>query len=595
MGEAVKGKKVISAASVEAVSFDDWKVEPVSLDDWKIDEELPADDSQNTSSTVLEVEPQAISLDSWEPKPVSLDDWSVEPETSPPVELESIEADIPPAEETPPEVDDQPITRTVLVSSDDIGLDEEPETSGTSALITNEEDLGLEPDDLDLPGSIKEEVTTVQEQIALEDAVEEIVDSPEPELEEPLELDTVPTVIGGEEESIALDELDLAESHSDASEPEPEDELESELELEEDATEEPSLEPETTPEPALELEEDVAPEPALELEEDVTPEPALELEEDVTAQPAQEGASLEAEPAPAQIDHGLDGEGDIQDIDLAPDASDEPEGELLSSDVPEDEPESSPIGEELAAAAIPAMAIPGMVPAAQEDEETDLAPVEPAPAVDAPLALGSTDLASNHRAPVLKLGDEDLMANAVAPVIRLKEIDLAENHRVVHELPSGFFEDHGIRCSADGVILLQPADLVDPGVLYEVVEKAPRRARPRRIREVKESYWTNERIMKWSLYAIVFCLIAIPTVYHFKYNWRTVSNERYEEIKAETNGVDWLMQGMFLYRTEDSAFRWFGRQNLTPSAYERAVEESMMPWLFYTNSNNEGFGDRQPE
>ena len=483
---------------------------------------------------------EPISLDDWQPKPASLNDWVVE--------------------------DDEPQTKTTQVdlpvSAQPVSLDNwEPQPVSLDDWSPSEDPTKVEAKTEDIPP-------------------EETKPSAEPDLPE-----------DSEQEPISLEEDDLAPQTSTADDSE-NDHLVIDLsEEDESPVIDLSEEDEST---ALDLEE---PEEDIDLgsDEEDQSEEVVDVHDD-SSQPEEEAISLGDESSfQDSLELTVDEPENIDttSIELRTQTEEvhfQETDDLLPEELDHlDEPEANNILDD---SFIPAMALPGIQSGSALDEEvsddeplTDVEEIIPSSFTDA-LALEENDLASSHQTPVLRLTASDLRENSQLAVIRLSESDLSSEHRVVHELEPTFFEEHGIAVNSNGVILLTPTDLA-----HEEEQEAPPSRSRRRTREVKESFWTNERISKYSIYAIVFCLFAIPTVYYFKYTWTTVSGEQYTEIKEETGGVDWIMKTMFKYRTEDSSFRWFGRQLLSPNAYQRAEQERSMLWLRYVNSGQAGQGD----
>jgi len=208
------------------------------------------------------------------------------------------------------------------------------------------------------------------------------------------------------------------------------------------------------------------------------------------------------------------------------------------------------------------------------------------------IKLTEHDLASHHQLGVLRLTENDTRENSDLAVIRLHEIDFADRHRKVIELDPHFFEDHNIEKDAQGVILLKADDLVDPSCLEEPVVKT-KRERKSKIKEVKPSMFTDAMIVKVCSIISLFCIIVIPIVFHFKFSWVTVSQKKYDEIKAEADPVNWYLKTMFLYRTPDSSMRWYGVRKLKPNAFRKAENDGAMMWLKYTEGKSNS-GDNWP-
>ena len=213
-----------------------------------------------------------------------------------------------------------------------------------------------------------------------------------------------------------------------------------------------------------------------------------------------------------------------------------------------------------------------------------------------PIVLSPSDLA-DHQVVVLTL--EDLRENSHLAVLCLSERDLAANHRIVFNLDETYFLDNGIQQNMYGVIILKASDLVHPEALEETTpaKKEVARGKIRKVnKEFKASLW--DRISpyllstKVNLWACFFLVLAISTVYQFKYSWTTVSEERYQEIKFKSSAFGWYTSTMFKYRTQDSAWRWFGQQLLRPSDYEKAIEQSSSAWIYYDKSQEDEVGDR---
>lgn len=237
----------------------------------------------------------------------------------------------------------------------------------------------------------------------------------------------------------------------------------------------------------------------------------------------------------------------------------------------------------------------------ESEEQTDLAAsVEPSAislgnsdlAETHWIKLSENDLASHHQLGVLRLTENDTRENSDLAVIRLHEVDFAERHRKVLELDPNFFEDHDIEKDAQGVILLKADDLVDPSCLEEPVVKT-KRERKSKIKEVKPSMFTDAMIVKVCSIISLFCIIVIPIVFHFKFSWVTVSQKKYDEIKAEADPVNWYLKTMFLYRTPDSSMRWYGVRKLKPNAFRKAENDGAMMWLKYSEGKSNS-GDNWP-
>lgn len=541
-------------ARIEPISLDDWQAKPVSLDNWVVEDDAKEAEAETQTTFVgLPVSAQPVSLDDWEPQAVSLEDWSPSEGTTR-VEVEEPEESPVPTEPAPPSEENLAVAEEELVLDPEERVLETPVTE-----IEGESDLDSSKLEKDEPLSLQ---------------AEDLAPAPlDDELEEEM---TDFSVEEGEESGL---DIDFAEDEDE--------DVKIDLSLEEDSPieldpdEVPAVDPED--EGGLELEDTDQLEIPQEKPEPESLETELSHDEDAISLGDSDEfhASLElSSEAPENIDTAL--------IELESQEEffeEQISTEELDAATPEHSESDVALQEE---ALIPGLAI-GSPIADELEEDEPLTKVEESvvsPTLAA-ISLGESDLAIAHQKPLLRLQADDLRENSHLAVLRLGQHDLASEHRVVHELEVTFFEEHGIAVNADGVILLEATDLA-----HEEEEAEARTPRSRkRTREVKESYWTNERISKFSLYAIIFCIFAIPTVYHFKYTWSTVDNGRYAEIKEEADTVDWFMKTMFKYRTPESSFRWFGRHLLTPDAYQRAESESSMMWLRYANSGRVGQGD----
>jgi hypothetical protein len=167
------------------------------------------------------------------------------------------------------------------------------------------------------------------------------------------------------------------------------------------------------------------------------------------------------------------------------------------------------------------------------------------------------------------------------------------NHRVVIDLESSFFDEHQISRDENGVILLQASDLVDPSLAHKGRPSASlKRARAKSPRVQKTSFLDEKFIIKACLILIPLLLIGSGLAFHFKYAWVTVSDDRYEDIKSESDGIGWWTEKAFKYRTENGSMRWFGRRYINAPSYEKVSEQSIAPWLFYSNSGSRNAGDQ---
>jgi hypothetical protein len=625
------------------ISLDDWQATPVALDAWEVGtssaetaenpESSPKPDTLTPQPVEAKTpEPQPISLDDWSVQAVSLDAWEVEtPEISTTTESsktdpqterhtsENSESSIETADPKSPKVENEtkldlddsgsdiadselegPIdfsenifedaqaqkasenitpTRTVKFDANseaaeiDDGEDQIP--SHEPSLLTDNEDLGLDIDDLSLPGT---ETETIPPE-AVHAAEPQEVEFKEEDLFDPPTVATISSSIDFDLEEEPQDNMDAEtkmaqpeEGTSESVDSEQED-FSIDIEEEEAGAETPNMDIEitgTADEVTVDSDDDIL------TSEDDTSDLGIEINHDVEIEL---GAEPELQKEPEVNASTEQPSEDNSTIDASA---------VIANSSSVAEPESNttePL--ESSKTKIIDLQNEDLVSAhAIQLSEQDLASEQV-------LRLSQMDLATEHRQPVLRLSEVDLYENSTLPVIKLNEIDLASHHRIVFELPITFFEEKDIDRNERGVILLKAEDLVDPSVLEEdeLDDKPKRSERKRKTRTPKESKWDDQRIIKVCLYSIAFFMVAIPINFHFKYAWVTVDETRYAEIQENTSGFDWYFKTMFKYRTEDSSWRWYGRQKLNSSAYEEASSESGMAWLKYEDSGSPNIGD----
>jgi hypothetical protein len=198
-----------------------------------------------------------------------------------------------------------------------------------------------------------------------------------------------------------------------------------------------------------------------------------------------------------------------------------------------------------------------------------------------PITLELADLAENHIRP------RDAFDQGL---VRLTEEDLAIHHRFVIELDDVFFVENKIDRNADGLILLKASDLVN-----ETKSTASGKIRSKKSASPKASA-VRERCGEQMF--VKYCLLAMPLLllgsaigFHFKYSWVTISEQQYEAQRSRLSGSEWWLNKCFRFRTEDSSMRWFGRQQLRSSSYDRIKKEGALTWMFYTDSGSEDVGD----
>jgi hypothetical protein len=551
-----------------AISLDDWSVQPASLDEWIV--------ASPSAETVSVKEPQPVSLDDWSVQPVALDDWAVPAEPTI-VEEEETKIDDTLQEQRESSesqqltavVMDEPQLGTSLTELDLNQQDDCPVEASESAPNFDEVDepLNIEEEEINLP--LSEEHLDLDgpidfsEQLFEDDHELERLITPTRTMAYDLSKeatqaedaeDRLPqgrhTLLTKEEDlGLDIDELELPGTDNGHFELEAEEPIQA-ANFESELDDEPLFDPPTTvtiqeSTPLTELEE-------LELNSvEENAEPELELEEE-SAEPQQ--PELESEEVLLESDN--DGE--------------QPERESVA--IAENTEEDHPAPENL----VVQLQIQDLVKAQ-------------VPLIE----LSQLDLATSHQLSVVKLQELDLREQNTLPVIKLSSNDLAGHHRVVTELTLDFFETHSIERNELGVILLSAHDLADPSPLQET-QITKRSGRPERIKKTKvrsESKWDDQRIIKVCLMAIAFFIVAIPSIFYFKFSWTTISEARYESIKEKASGYDWYTETMFQYRTEESSWNWFGRQKLNSNAYEKVSEDDALTWLKYSNSGRPNSGD----
>lgn len=219
------------------------------------------------------------------------------------------------------------------------------------------------------------------------------------------------------------------------------------------------------------------------------------------------------------------------------------------------------------------------------------------------LRLREIDLVEEHQT-VKRLKEEDLFENSDETVLRLRSIDKAVNHRIVLELEDSFFIENEIERNASGQILLKVNELVDPSVMdkpeedtgaeldegEEVQSKKSGRTKKRAARPVKKSM-DEQQIMKWCIYGMIIITLLLPFTFHFKYSWVTISHDELEIKKQEKSSIE----AFFMYRTEDSWHRFYGRRFLDSRSYELAKEDyGFFTWVFFVDSGSRNIGDDYP-
>lgn len=198
-----------------------------------------------------------------------------------------------------------------------------------------------------------------------------------------------------------------------------------------------------------------------------------------------------------------------------------------------------------------------------------------------PVVLQHSDLAENYRS---------LQGRPEQSLVFLKEEDFAVHHRPVVELDDGFFLSHGINRDVKGLIFLKESDLVE-----QTRHLKPGKAWSKK--DFSSSPTTGkgshraQRLATYCLIAIPLLLLAILIRFHFKYSWVTISEQQYESHRSRLSGSEWWTDKCFRVRTEGSAMRWFGRQQLCSSSYDRVQKQEPLFWVFYTNSGSEDVGD----
>ena len=138
-------------------------------------------------------------------------------------------------------------------------------------------------------------------------------------------------------------------------------------------------------------------------------------------------------------------------------------------------------------------------------------------------------------------------------------------------------------------MLLSAEDLVDPSCLAPAALPRIRKARVRK----EGSSFTDEKLIRWSLYVILGVMVLLPIRFHFRYSWTTISEQKYESFKEKSATIDWLWKDMYMHRTPESGIsRYYGRQLLNTSAYEKAQEKyGFVTMLLFENSESRHRGD----
>lgn len=573
----------IDPNKVEAISLDDWVVTPVSLDDWVVDEKEDSSSEQEPVLAAAEVDPTAETL-VIPPEPVKaeaveqienidVDDWLLDDEEEKP-ETKHLHVDI----------SDDELEGSIEVDDD---------TFAESGSIPRESDKNNQTQvmDVSLQGDLAELEETSLEEISIESKTETPETNQEQDDDEDLLTDLegdmgmhlkddpfepeepVPSIGGLEFPPTTMQnvELDL-ESESSMEE---DDEIEDDSEISLQADE---------PIPSIESPRDIEfpPTSMKKVELDFNSETALEEMASAKAEEAQEQEENDdLEVVESSVDLDLDDEPTEVDVELEA-SPNEP--------IVEKEQIDTPI--QLSAADLALVSTSEITSDVSTVQTQTIQLAENDLAQNHWVRLSNVDLAENHQLGVVRLHETDLRENSVLPVIRLHEHDYKTNHRKVIELDPNFFLEHDIERNVKGVILLKAEDLVDPSVLDEEEEAAaPKERRRKKTKETKESSLSNAKIVKISALVILFCIIAIPIRMHFKYSWVTVSQERYEEIKANTSGIDWVTKKMFEYRTKDSLWRWYGIRKLNSRGYTKAEDAGAMMWLRYDQGRG---GDDYP-
>jgi hypothetical protein len=593
-------KSDIDPIKVEAISLDDWVVTPVSLDEWVVDEAEEKDSSSETAAVAevdvtaetLVVPPQPIKVEQAnEIENIDLDDWVLDDEEK--SETKHLQVDISDEElEGSIEVDDQTFAESGSFPKDSLSIDNKTQVM----------DVGLQ-------GDLAELEETNLEEISIE---------PKTETDDQTE--------GNEEEDEddLLSDIDGGNMHLNDDPFEPEEPVPSVGTLEAPPTSnekvELNIDAETTIEDTeIEENSEISLDtgdslPAVENQSDLEfpPTSMQKVELDFSSETAVEEMAAakveEAQDQEQESDDDLDIVESSVDLDLEDDSAGieidlEPlEGDSDDLDLPEskidylDEDDDS---NDVIPPSLPAADLePNEIQPVQLTESDLVAThTQSVQLTEQDLAeqhwvrLTKMDLAESHQLGVVRLQESQLRENNTLPVVRLHEHDYATNHRKVIELDPHFFDDHDIERDVQGVILLKADDLVDPSVLEEEDSVAPKERRRKKVKETKESYFTNARIVKICALVILFCMIAIPVRMHFKYSWVTVSQKRYDEIKTQTSGIDWVTTTMFKYRTKDSFWRWYGLRKLNSRAYTKASDSGATMWLFYDQGRN---GDDYP-
>jgi len=551
---ADKQSQAIDGMKVQAISLDDWVVTPVSLDDWVVESEIDATAETLVHSPEITIE-KAEAL-----QPVAFDDWIVEDAAT----SANLDATI----------DDEDLEGSIEIFESTFGEQDQflQDQHQTQAM-----DVGLQ-------GDLAELEETAMGELALEsrsdysrneededDLLSDFDDQGMHLSTDPFEPDEpVPSVSGLEFPPTSMQrvELDL-ESDSFA---EAESEVKEQQEVECDELAEDPFEPD---EPIPSIGSMEFPSASIQTVE-------LDLETD---------ANMEAaEPFSVEASEYFEAEDPIPELELS---------ELTFED--EDDALGEPTSLELEHSDSDQSDQPVAAKAAHVLQDVELNAIHLEPIDLAELhwvKLSVADLAESHQLGVLRLTESDLRENSQLAVVRLHECDFADRHRKVIELDLNFFINHGIDRNAKGVILLKAEDLVDPSVLDEEEQNARIKpttsTRKSKVKESKPSKFNDAMIIKYSALVIVFCLFALPLSFHFKYSWVTVSDKKYAEVKDNAGLIDWLYEGVFKYRTNDSFFRWYGRRKLTPKAYEAASKSGETMWLFYEKGDAPNQGDNWP-
>lgn len=585
----------IDPEKVEAISLDDWVVTPVSLDEWVVDDdnssvsEIAAANEVDVTAETLVVPPKPVEAEPVEN--IDIDAWVLDDEEK--SETKHLQIDISDDElEGSIEVDDQTFAESGSIQRESL----------SNANKTQVMNVGLQGDLAELEETSLEEIS-IESKTETPDLDEEDDDDLLSDLEsesnmhlkdDPFEPEEPVPSIGGLEfppTTMQNVELDL-EAETSIEEPENEHQPEqNDVSLSADEplpTDETTNDLEFPPTSMTKVELDFDSETAAEemAAAKIEEQQEMQLEENDELDVVDSSVDLDLEDEPVAIELELDSSDDEDD-----------ELDLVESKIDYLDEEDSDATSEIAPISPKPEPIISDSDTAVQLEESDLRSAQALQLGDKDLAeqhwvrLSTMDLAESHQLGVLRLQESDLRENSQLPVIRLHDRDIAENHRKVIELDPHFFEDHNIERNVKGVILLKADDLVDPSVLDEEEVKAPKERRRKKTKETKESNFSNAKIVKISALVIIFCMVAIPIRMHFKYSWVTVSQQRYDEIKANTSGIDWVTKKMFEYRTKDSFWRWYGVRKLNSKAYTKAEDDGAMMWLRYDQGRG---GDDYP-